>query len=296
MFDVDNYNISHITDFNDLLHLPHFLIWSFPLFSTVMIVLGLAGNGFVLLTTIRYNAIDLDKASLLYLQHLAVADTLLLVFSRTPALVVLISREWIMGETCCFITQVMSELACFVDDFMILSVACHRALVLLKPFRPPSISMTYLIIALGWVLAVLQGITLLCFGSKVYYSPYTFSCQSSPSDLLRIPLLVRWAVPLAGIILANLVILGIVFSMKPIPAVSRRKPALLVFGICFIYLMAWVPTVFHYWCDTGVWSSQSFSAEITMIQISARYIHLVFNPFIYTFTNRRFRNFVMNRL
>ena len=33
-----------------------------------MIVLGAAGNGFVLYATVRYNAIELDRASIMYLQ------------------------------------------------------------------------------------------------------------------------------------------------------------------------------------------------------------------------------------
>ena len=136
-----------------------------------MIVLGLAGNGFVLYATVRYNAIELDRASVMYLQviptpfsfyfllfaywkrihwafniisfiwklffsqNLAVADILILTFFFLPVLIVLISRRWIIGETLCFFTFSITSIAGFVDNFTILGISCHRVWVLLCPFR-----------------------------------------------------------------------------------------------------------------------------------------------------------------
>ena len=100
-----------------------------------MIVLGLAGNGFVLYATVRYNAIELDRASVLYLQNLAVADILILIFYSLPFLLVLISRRWIIGEILCYLTFYITCIAGFVDNFTILGISCYRVWVLLCPFR-----------------------------------------------------------------------------------------------------------------------------------------------------------------
>ena len=135
MFDVDNYNITQITDFNDVHHLPQWFLWAFPPFSTVMVVLGLVGNSFVLYATVRYNAIELDRASVLYLQNLAVADILILIFYSLPFLLVLISRRWIIGEILCYLTFYITCIAGFVDNFTILGISCYRVWVLLCPFR-----------------------------------------------------------------------------------------------------------------------------------------------------------------
>ena len=88
-----------------------------------MIVLGLAGNLFVLVATLKYDAIDLDRASVMYLQNLAGADSLILVFYFIPVLLVLISRKWILGEFMCFIAVNVTSYAFFVENLMILAAS-----------------------------------------------------------------------------------------------------------------------------------------------------------------------------
>ena len=65
--------------------------------------------------------------------------------------------------------------------------------------------------------------------------------------------------------LANIVILGIVFSLKPIgtETINRRKPVWVVFGICFVYILISTPWIiysfnnwdaYHDWFDRwGLW-------------------------------------------
>ena len=298
MFDVENYNITHITDYNDILHLPRWFLWSFPLFNTIMIVLGLAGNLFVLVATLKYDAIDLDRASVMYLQNLAGADSLILVFYFIPVLLVLISRKWILGEFMCFIAVNVTSYAFFVENLMILAIACHRAWVVLKPFKPPSIRLSYLVINMTWAMGLVHEIVLMFWSSKVYYSPYIFNCRRSFGKSLIAFVIVRQVVPSVVIISANMIILGVIFSLKPIPGIttaSRRKPLLLVFWTSFVYLLIWIPDLFESIIGARghIWDTKYFNPEI--MEICTLYLHLVLNPVIYTLTNKRFKSFVLSK-
>ena len=46
------------------------------IFCIIMTIFGLFGNGTVFYSSLRYNAIKLDKVSLIFVQNLAVADIL----------------------------------------------------------------------------------------------------------------------------------------------------------------------------------------------------------------------------
>ena len=163
-------------------------------------------------------------------------------------------------------------------------------------FRPPRLLFTRIYIALVWFSALLYRVLESFWSTQIFYSPWALSCTCyvNSSYIFNLASYVRNFAPLGGIILANLVILGIVLSLKPIgsEAMNRRKPAMLVFGICFVFLMACMPSCIYFFtnCDAYLdWYDRWGNA----LSIGTLYVHLVFNPFIYTLTNKRFRNIVL---
>ena len=79
------------------------------IFCFLMIFFGLLGNGTVLYSSMRYNAIRLDKASLILIQNLAVADILYTICDILPQFVTYIAGRWVLGKVYCFMSAHCSD-------------------------------------------------------------------------------------------------------------------------------------------------------------------------------------------
>ena len=95
-------NITHLYNDTDLV-LTTTVKVPFIMINTLIVILGLFGNGIVLFASIKYNAVEMDKVSLLFLENLALADSILTIARYLPKLITLCSNRWILGETMCFI-------------------------------------------------------------------------------------------------------------------------------------------------------------------------------------------------
>ena len=52
----------------------------------------------MLIATLRYNAIELDQVSVMFLQHLSLSDSVILLSGYIPTILVLVFRRWILGN------------------------------------------------------------------------------------------------------------------------------------------------------------------------------------------------------
>ena len=68
------------------------------LFDFFMLVFGVLGNSVVLYGSKKYQAINIDKISIMLIEHLASAEILILLLHNTPIFLSLISERWILGE------------------------------------------------------------------------------------------------------------------------------------------------------------------------------------------------------
>ena len=193
-----------------------------------------------------------------------------------------------------------SRVAAFTDNFLILGIACHRAWILLRPLRPPPELLSKVYIRATWVVSVMYHATIMHFETKIYYEPHLFGCASKLNwrfSSIYMLSLARGFVPVVMTVIASVVILRVVFTLKPMPGFHQdyRKPVFLVLSICVIYVLAWVPGVLYEVVRVEgyrLWYEQwGCSLELLLVLC-----HLVFNPLVYTLTNRRFRHFVLGTL
>ena len=72
------------------------------LWCHVSFLLGLIGNSYVIYSTVRHNAIKLDKLSIWIIQNLAVSDLVNTVLVLIPVIISLYADSlWIFGDTFC---------------------------------------------------------------------------------------------------------------------------------------------------------------------------------------------------
>ena len=74
------------------------------LYCFVIATGGLIGNGTVIYSTLRYNAIKIDEISLIFVQNLAIGDMLTTLAMVFPQFVTWVTGEWVLGEIYCFIS------------------------------------------------------------------------------------------------------------------------------------------------------------------------------------------------
>ena len=86
-------------------------------------------------------------------------------------------------------------------------------------FRPPRLLYTRLFITFIWLAGPLYLVSEFFNSSEIFYSPYALACSNfvnMDSLYFKIVRSIRSFAPPGGTVLANIVILGIVFSLKPI--------------------------------------------------------------------------------
>ena len=86
----------------------------------VILLLGLLGNLFVLYSSLKHQALHLDKASLVMVHFLAVSDIVANVLIFLPMFVTLVAKRWVMGSGICG----------FVGFFFITPLHCDVMIIL----------------------------------------------------------------------------------------------------------------------------------------------------------------------
>ena len=78
---------------------------SLLLYNILVIVMGVGGNTLVLIGSRSYRAIQMDRRSVLLLEHIAVADLIATILQYIPMLVTLVTERWVFGEMMCFFSR-----------------------------------------------------------------------------------------------------------------------------------------------------------------------------------------------
>ena len=104
------------------------------LYCFIMAFFGILGNGTVLYSSIRYNAIRLDRVSLFMVQNLAVADILYTIFAIIPQLITTFAGRWVLGKIYCFISAQLTFIPAVVNSLTVLLISTYRLWVVRNPF------------------------------------------------------------------------------------------------------------------------------------------------------------------
>ena len=144
-------------------------------------LLGLTGNGVVLYSSVRYQAISLDKACFVLVQHLAAADLIYTVFATLPVLVAYLARKWVLGPTWCFINAHLPFIPGVANILLVLIITSHRLYVITFPFRGVFQSTKVRVWTVFiWIVSIgLFAIATFYFKSSASFNPDTGWCFSS---------------------------------------------------------------------------------------------------------------------
>ncbi|XP_063675857.1 C-X-C chemokine receptor type 1-like [Bolinopsis microptera] len=174
----------------------------------LVLVMNLAGNSIILLSTIRYRAIRLDRVSVLLIKNIAVSDILLAVFAVHPTLVSLIWDKWPYGTFLCSMFASLGNLCAISGILLVCAMHISKLLSLLYPLH--SIGRTtrsgHRISISIWLLSAVSPITNIIVDKQSFYFNYkTYKCCFSATAPIM-----KWLLPVKGfifIIIPNLLVL-----------------------------------------------------------------------------------------
>ena len=124
------------------------------IFCFFMAFFGIFGNGVVLYSSLRYNAIKLNKVSLVFVRNLAFADMLYAVFTVIPTFVTYAARDWILGPVYCFVSAQFSLLPGLVNSLLVMTISIYRLVLLYSPFTIPRCLHARAISAALWIFSL----------------------------------------------------------------------------------------------------------------------------------------------
>lgn len=288
-------------DADSLLTLHFTLAQIVPLaiFCFVMVFFGVFGNGTVLYSSLRYNAIRLDRASLILVQNLAVADIIYTICVILPQLITYSAGRWVLGKVCCFIAAQISFIPGSVNTLTVLLITTYRLWLVTYPFSSISGNKVKIISVVTWILASAGTIISLAYNSSSTFNPANGKCMSGvyenlkASVVLKIALIVIVMIPLFVITLGNIALCVIAIRSSKRQTKANYKALVMVCALSGIFIISWVPYVTYTFMKS---KNPEISQTLDLLAFHCIYINAFANPILYTLTNRRFGNYVKDVL
>ena len=109
-------------------------------FNSFIITSSVIGDTLILIGSLRYNAIQLHKVLVTFIQHIAVVDLLLVVFTIVPVAVSLAANGWVLGDILCNLSHFANVCLSTVLVLLISALAVSKTLIVKFPFRAISFS------------------------------------------------------------------------------------------------------------------------------------------------------------
>ena len=277
------------------------------IWTTSVTVLGLLGNGLVIYSSIRYNAIQMDKISLLLVQNLAVADFIYILNNVLPSAVTYIAKKYILGPVYCFLSAQTSFIYAQVNTVTVLSMTAYRLWILRAPLRPVTHGAAKVGVVVIWITACATTILCLAYKSKSEFSPKSAKCFSTIYIHKSLTASILFRLIFGGAVLFPVVIIGIINvilfiisykSSKKLRAaqgfntsreLNNARAFTTVLALSCAFTASYLPyMIFLIW--KGLDGNLPYQVE--QVGVSCVMINSFCNPILYTMTNRRFGRFV----
>ena len=270
------------------------------IYTTLATILGLIGNTIVLYSSIRYDAIQMDKVSLLLVQNLAVGDLLYIVTNMVPASISYIAGKYVLGKAYCFWTAQTPFIPAGVNTLTVLAITAYRLRILLSPLNALSKGTAKVCVALIWLIASIPTIMALSYKAESKFSQKSAKCFTTIYiiEAASVPFRTVWGAilifPLVSIFIINILLFVISSRLRKKHSSSSQTNTRALVTICAlsgIFIVSWIPNlIMMVW--KGVDPNAPFVVE--QVGISTVMLNSFCNPILYTVTNRRFGMFVWN--
>ena len=262
----------------------------------VIISMGFIGNLTVLISSLKYKAIELDEIDLIFLENIAAADFMITLFGLVPMFITICGNAWILGNFLCSLTGFIINIPGYADIFLLMGTSCYRAWRISCPLSVPIESRTIrILVLLIWRLSA--GLELIpgffdLFSSM--YEPLYIQCDHSGGKVYDAVSVTLVFGALVVIVVANILIFTVLNKANSITmngqAAKRptSKAAVTILSICSVFIVSYFPFVIFYILSKAK-AAPMWLPTFCQFSIS---LNVILNPVIYTMTNKRFGRFI----
>ena len=274
------------------------------IYLSIVTLVGLLGNGTVFYSSVRYDAIRLDRVSVILVQNLAAADILYIISNILPQAVTCLAGKWILGPVYCFINAQIAFIPGSANALTVLLITSYRLWLVTHPFSAVSELKVMIIAILTWMLATAGTVISLVYKSSSTFNPSNGKCMSSVYENAEAGPLFKFAV--AVIIMMPLLVITIenIFLCAIAVRTSRRfqgqvnnkinfKALVMVCALSGLFILSWVPYVIYTFMKS---KNPDISQSLDLLAFNCISINAFVNPILYTLTNKRFGMYVKNLL
>ena len=305
MFRVDKTSITMYEDLSDVMSSNTRFILIF--INTIIIILGLGGNGMLLYATVKQNALKMDKISIILVKNITVLDLLIVLLVYCPMMVTLVAERWVFGEVVCSVCAFFINNILFLQEMIVVCILSVFRLWMLNKPRAVRESLP-----LYWVKVLLAVVFVFCcsfvlvfeqFDYHALYDPWSLNCWTSnydDEDAFIFNLILEFVfngIPLVIIILSNSGILFVIIRQQWKMRHNTRNTNNT--AVINLLLVSWA-FIFSYVPDMIVAVLDKFGNGVPdwfyVMQMYAYSLNAVINPIIYAAKDTQFRNCVNDLL
>ena len=262
------------------------------------LVASMGGNTLVLVSSLKYNALRLDKITLVLIENIAVADLGYACYIISTFTSVIANR-WVFGELFCKVFNYMHLYFGMAEIFLICALNLSKLTSLLFPLRARIRSKRtgVYIVSVVWCLPLIHIIPSIIFGRTVVFRLTYFRCEGFFANIglfsKIIPMMTVVCAVLLPMVIVLVSIVWLLFHLAKVRGIQKQSVVtLLVVSSC--YFTSFLPYgIYYVFGGFAEWKYQ-FDLAVYFYRFALFMCFLNFsaNPIIYYITITSFRNFV----
>ena len=269
------------------------------LWSIVTAIFSIMGNLTVLVASIRYNAVTIDRISVTLLKHLAASDCGYGIFIILT-LGYIIGEDNIYGDIVCYIITALSFYIMAVESIFLSLLNLSKLYCMICPLRSAVSSSRrkgHLICCIVWVVVAVQLSTSLYLarGSPIVYLPAALRCMTmkSSSATKIFALVSTVVVTVIPFLVISVSAISLLYLVKRTNGSFHKRNLIALISISTVYFLSFMPTsLVMILRRIPAYSRNSWMTRFYKAAFYAVHANFAANPLIYFLTIRSFGLFV----
>ena len=269
--------------------------------------ISLFGNILVLLASIKYRAIKLDKVSIILIRNIAIADSLYAFLIMTPCGVSLVTDSWPFGDLLCYASTYLQYFLALAGINMICALNIAKLTSLIFPFRARlrSNKTGYTIAVSMWIFSNCFPLMNMAFGRPVNFDYRSYRCAHPHTD----DDVWSWLDPVNSalfLVFPNLVIMVstiilLVYAHKMSSGVNKQA-VITMFVVSMVFIVSYLPVGTYIVAETwiiqasGAMEGDSLFVKTYRAGLFLKFINNSANAVIYYLTLNSFKKFVNEKV
>lgn len=269
------------------------------LWSAATSAMALTGNMTVLVASLKYNAIKLDKISTILIKNIALAD-MGFSFYIMSTFVTIVTDEWVFGDLMCYITNYWHMFFGISEIYLICAFNISKLHCLIFPLqarvRSPNTG-RLVALAMWSVMPLFYLIPAILMGRVVTFRHSYYRCEGYFEDPeIKFPFFASVFFILLPMIVVCIAIVWLLFYIRGVTGLQKQSVlTLLLISSC--YFGSYLPYgIYHIIKATlpNVESNIAISIHLYRFALFMLYLNFSINPLIYVFSVKSFKEFLVN--